>query len=68
MLPKFAIITERIKDDRKIVEVNTRKAEYQGIPWQSLGEYGKRKFENLLVLSEPKSRIKVVYNSNHHGY
>lgn len=52
----------------KEILVNVNKAEYQGRPWKSLGDFGKRKYENLLVLkeigkSEDKINIRYVQMS-----
>jgi hypothetical protein len=49
--------------DYVVVEVDVNTAEYQGRPWKSLGDFGKRKFENLLVLKRPKERLKIRYVS-----
>lgn len=60
MKPDFAIIAERVVSNLKIVEVDTNKASYQGVLWRTMGDYGKRKFENLLVL-EQKQRTHIIY-------
>lgn len=60
MKPEYAIIAERTINDLRIIEVDTKKASYQGVPWQTMGDYGKRKFENLLVL-EKKERVHIIY-------
>jgi len=60
MKPEYAIITQRVVGDSKIVEVDTKKAKYQGISWRTMGDFGKRKFENLLVL-EQKEKTKIIY-------
>lgn len=46
---------------RKIIEVDTNKASFRHIPWHSLGDFGKRKMENLLVLTDTRIPVKVVY-------
>lgn len=51
----------RTRDGFKVLEVNTRKATLFGIPWRALGSSGKRKFENLLVITHSQDRIKVLY-------
>ena len=51
---------EAVMIDLKIIEVDTKKASYQGILWRTMGDYGKRKFENLLVL-ERKERVHIIY-------
>ena len=44
----------------KYVTVDVDKAEYQGRNWKTLGDFGKRKYENLLVL-KAKEPIKIRY-------
>lgn len=61
MPPNFAIATERYKDGFTVVEVDTKEATYQGVAWQTMGDYGKRKWENMLVLSRPQERLKIIY-------
>ena len=61
MQPDFAIIKETPGKDFIVVAIDTNKATYQGRPWRTLGDFGKRKFENLLVLSRPKERLKIQY-------
>ncbi len=46
----------------KIVEVDTKKAKYQGKPWTSLSEFQKRKYENLIVLTNnTRQKINFIY-------
>lgn len=47
--------------DYVVVEVDVDKAKYQGRPWKSLGDFGKRKFENMLVLKRPTEKLKIRY-------
>lgn len=61
MRPEFAIISERLLDNKRVVQVDTKKAKYQGMPWRTLGDFGKRKFETLLTLETPKVITKVIY-------
>ena len=61
MNSEFAIVTERYSHGKRVIEIDTKKAHYKGIPWQTLGNFGKRKFENLLVLAHPKESIKPLY-------
>lgn len=61
MKPNFAIIETQQRNGYKVFTVDTAKATYQGMPWHSLGDFGKRKFENLLVLIESKGPAKVLY-------
>lgn len=46
MKTDFAI--KDIKD--KVVFIDTDKAVFKGIPFKVLGGYGRRKFENLLIM------------------
>lgn len=61
MPPEFAIIQEVIKSDFTVITIDTSKATFQGMEWQTLGDFGKRKFENLLVLKNPTERVKIIY-------
>ena len=61
MPPYFSIIKETPSKDFIVVSIDTSKVTYQGRPWRTLGDWGKRKWENLLVLSRPKERIKIIY-------
>lgn len=59
MKPNFAIISERVVNNSKVVEVDTSEAKYQGVSWRTMGDYGKRKFENLLALE--RQAFKIIY-------
>lgn len=61
MKPDFAIVAIRNVEDYTAVEIDTNHATHQGRKWKELGDWGKRKFENLLILTRPKERIKIVY-------
>ena len=62
MQPNFAIASETKKDGYiTFLAIDTSKATYRGIPWRTLGDFGKRKFRNLLVLARPKERLKISY-------
>ena len=39
----------------RVLEINTKEAEYKGFAWEALGSYGKKKFENLLFLQHSKN-------------
>lgn len=45
-----------------VAEIDCRKARYFGIPWYSLGNYGKRKFENLVILFHSQEPITLIYH------
>lgn len=61
MTSNFAIKHEKNQDGYRLVFIDTSKADYQGIAWATLGDYGKRKFENLLFLTRTKEHLKVIY-------
>lgn len=46
---------------RKVFSIDTSKAKYHDIPWNNLGEFGKRKFENIFALTNG-GLIKAIYN------
>ena len=45
----------------KVLGVDTRKVTYQGKQWHELSSTQKHKFENLLVLTEPKQKLRFNY-------
>ncbi len=51
----------RTADGFKVFEVDTKKSTYFGISWKDLGAYGRKKFENLVILKNSEDRIKVLY-------
>ncbi len=61
MKPNFAIINEQQQGEYLVLTIDTSKATYQGVPWRTMGDFGKRKFENFLVLSNAQRRIKPIY-------
>ena len=61
MKPDFAIAREVDRDGFRVLFIDTTKAKYQGIGWRTLGDFGKRKFENLLILMRPRNRLKIIY-------
>ena len=63
MKPHFAIIDEKVKDGFTTVVIDTSKATYQGMKWKTLGDFGKRKFQNLLIITRPKERLKIIYQT-----
>lgn len=42
-------------------EVDIEKSRWFGTPVKDLGAYGRRRFENWIILERPKERIKVIY-------
>lgn len=61
MKPDFAIISQQQSGDEVIISVDTSKATYQGIAWRTLGDLGKRKFDNLLILQDAQQRKRIIY-------
>ena len=61
MKPEFAVLHKNMSGDELIISIDTSKATYQGIAWRTLGDFGKRKFENLLILDDAKVRTKIIY-------
>ena len=63
MKPDFAITRTYEHNGFLIHEIDTDQASWQGKPWKQLSDDYKRKFENLLVLSDTKHRMKLLYKS-----
>ena len=61
MNPDFGIINEKQEEGFTVVTVDTNKATYLGMEWHTLGDFGKRKLENLLVLGRSTERLKIQY-------
>lgn len=62
MRNEFAIIREHKKDNTLYLYVDTKKAILRGMKWEQLGEWGKRKFENMLFLTViNKEYVKIRY-------
>lgn len=59
----FAIIRTYQEPNRKVVVVNTKDAIYKNKPWGKLNRYERRKFDNLVFLSEPTAKLKVFYQT-----
>lgn len=57
----FAEKKVRTVGEFDVYEVDTEKATYKGFRFKDLGAYGRRKFENALVLTRPTTRIKILY-------
>lgn len=54
-------IKETIRGEFTVFTVDTSKAKHQGIAWRTLGDFGKRKYENWIVLNRAKERLKFIY-------
>lgn len=57
----FAATHVRTKGGVKVIEIDTKRARYFEMPWQRLSGYGRRKFENLMVLQNPTEPIHLIY-------
>ncbi len=61
MKPDFAIIEKQQQGDMIRLTIDTQQATYQNIPWLSLGDYGKRKFETLAMLMNAPKQVTLTY-------
>jgi len=61
MKPDFGITRERHKDGFTILEIDTSKATYQGHKWKEMGDFYRRKFENYLIITRSRERLKFRY-------
>lgn len=43
------------------IKVDTANASWHGRPYKKLDSFERRKFENMLIISYAKSRIRIVY-------
>lgn len=51
-----------VRDEVKVIEVTTSRAKYQGIFWKNCSEYQKKKYENLIFLSNNTGQpMKFIY-------
>lgn len=57
----LGIKKEAEKDGFKVLTIDTSKAKHQGIAWRTLGDFGKKKWENWIVLNRAKERLKFIY-------
>jgi predicted RNA-binding Zn ribbon-like protein len=63
MINEFAVVREwKNEQGTTYLFVDTSKAVLRGMKWSQLGDWGKRKFENLLFLTTiSKQYVKVHY-------
>lgn len=60
----FAIVSERQREGKLYLCIDTTRAMLRGIEWKDLGDFGKRKFENLIFLERMhtgRDKIRFVY-------
>lgn len=41
----------QMRDEFKVIEIDTKRVKYQGIKWANCSEFQKRKYENFIYLS-----------------
>ena len=63
MKPNFAIIAEQVRDGFTYLLIDQTKATLKGFKLKETGNTGKRKFENLLIITRPKERLKFTYQT-----
>ncbi len=64
MRNNFAIVREQEVKDVLHLMVDTNQALLRGMPWYALGDWGKKKFENMLFLERMeagKRKLKISY-------
>ena len=44
-----------------VFEIDTLRSTWFGDPIATLGSYGRRRFENWVILERPKERLKILY-------
>lgn len=45
-----------------VIDVDVHKATFKGYKLWQLGAWGRRKFENVLFLNNPRERVKFIYH------
>ena len=63
MKPNFAIIHEKIRGGFTWVLIDQKKATLKGFKLKETGNTGRRKFENLLIITRPRERLKIFYQT-----
>lgn len=57
-------ITEKEEDGTRYLHLDTARTTFRNFQWQELGDWGKRKCENMIVLSnmnDARKRVEVIY-------
>lgn len=49
------------QDDCTLLHIDIDQAKYFGVPLRQLGAYGRRKFENVLVIKFDRERLRLIY-------
>lgn len=58
-------VTEQEKDGTRYLTVDTSKSTFRNFQWDDLGDWGKRKCDNFLVLknsNELRKKIQICYD------
>ncbi len=55
------LVNKRVDDGFVFVEVDESKVIYKGKRLRRFGLYGRRKFENLLIMANPERKIFFIY-------
>lgn len=56
-------VTKHKRDGRLVLEVDTDKVIFKNLHWKELGSFGKRKFENLLIIENgAEGYPAILYN------
>ncbi len=55
------IVSERKYDEYTVLDIEREKASWHGYKLAEHGGFIKRKFENHLIISRPKERLKIQY-------
>ena len=63
MKPDFAIVSERVADGFTYLLIDQTKATLRGFNLKETGNTGRRKFENLLIITRPRERLKFTYQT-----
>lgn len=58
---KLVAQSEHQRDNYKEIVVDMTKSSYRGTPLNQCGEFGRRKFENMVVIENSPRRVKVIY-------
>ena len=62
MKQEYGITREWVQDGFTFMEIDVEKAKYRGIKVGDLGRFGRRKFENLLIITNAKKNLKILYS------
>lgn len=46
---------------KKVLVVDTKEADWKGTKHEDLNRYEKRKFENRLVITNAKEKVRIIY-------